>query len=186
MEAHWRNILEELPKDGELCLVYGYLSSGIGHGIRYWNGGYNCFEEHRGGNFYQDDLEIKKWIPINEIDELPVHSKNNKVLLWLDDYRDPMSNDWLNFSPIGKDIEVVWVKDYNEFIGWINTNGLPDGICFDHDLGEGLNGYDCAKWLVEYCMEHNLGLPKWNIQSSNPVGRENINCLLNNFLKYNY
>lgn len=25
-----------------------------------------------------------------------------KVLLWLDDSRDPNTDDWLNFSPIGK------------------------------------------------------------------------------------
>jgi len=45
-------------------------------------------------------------------------------------------------------------------------------------------GYDCAKWLVGYCIDKNLALPLWNIQSANPVGKENINSLLNNYKKY--
>ena len=106
-----------------------------------------------------------------------------KKLLWLDDYRNPYENDWLIFSPIGRDVEVIWLKSYNEFIEYIEQNGMPDGICFDHDLGEENTGYDCAKWLVEYCMDNGLSIPKWNVQSSNPVGKENINSLLNNFLK---
>lgn len=44
-------------------------------------------------------------------------------------------------------------------------------------------GYDCAKWLVEYCLDNNLKLPKWNIQSANPVGKDNINGLLLSFSK---
>ena len=95
------------------------------------------------------------------------------------------------------------VKSYNEFTKWIKKNGLPDGICFDHDLGkeaeqklrdkgltkkaarklkaEEKTGMDCAKWLVEYCMDNQKELPLWNIQSSNPVGKINISSLLMNF-----
>ena len=86
-----------------------------------------------------------------------------KKLLWLDDIRDPMDKclNCMDHSPIGKDVEVYWVKSYKEFISWIEKNGLPDGICFDHDLGdEGKlknkrkipkSGLDCADWLVDYC-----------------------------------
>lgn len=118
----------------------------------------------------------------------------NKTLLWLDDCRDPFENpDWLIFSPIGKDINVVWVQSYTEFVDWISKNGLPDGICFDHDLGDeiigeaidGKSGMDCAKWLVEYCMDNSLKLPSYNVQSANPVGKENIIGLLENFKKFN-
>jgi hypothetical protein len=121
-----------------------------------------------------------------------------KTLLWLDDARDPNTNDWLNFSPIERPFHVVWVKSYDEFVSFINENGLPDGICFDHDLAdikeiEGSNlviasdwcqektGYDCAKWLVSYCLDHSLPLPKYNIQSANPIGKENIDKLLKQF-----
>jgi len=106
-----------------------------------------------------------------------------KTLLWLDDYRNPFEDDWLNFSPIGKNCRVVWVKSYQEFVDWVTINKTPDAICFDHDLGEEETGYDCAKWLVEYCMDTNYILPRYAIQSANPVGRQNIDCLLKNFLK---
>ena len=107
-----------------------------------------------------------------------------KTLLWLDDVRDPLQNDWLNFSPIGKLVNVIWVTNYQEFIDWIMTYGLPDAVCFDHDSDScETTGYDCAKWLVEYCIDNNKSLPKYAIQSANPVGRENINSLLTNFKK---
>ena len=126
-----------------------------------------------------------------------------KTLLWLDDVRDPFQNDWLNFSPIGKNVDVTWVTNYQEFIDWIMIHGLPDAVCFDHDLNDlqafkssypeivediecnEKTGYDCAKWLVEYCINNNKPLPKYAIQSANPVGRENINSLLTNFNKFN-
>ena len=130
------------------------------------------------------------------------------TLLFLDDCRDPFDKevDWLIFSPIGRDIDVVWVKSYDEFVSWIWKNGLPKGICFDHDLGEDvaiarvkkglskrqarilkretLSGMDCAKWLIEYCADMGQPLPLYNIQSANPVGRENIDNLLKNYLKH--
>lgn len=140
-----------------------------------------------------------------------------KKLLWLDDYRDPMQGQWLVFSPITlEDLEVFWVKSYKEFTEWITENGLPDAICFDHDLSDfqafysipgeldkalaeaesvgrldqwqeilknEKTGYDCAKWLTEYCIENKVKLPLYNIQSANPVGKENIDKHLKNYIK---
>ena len=107
-----------------------------------------------------------------------------KTLLWLDDCRDPLENDWLNFSPIGKDVDTHWVTNYQDFIDWIMVNDLPDAICFDHDLGEVMTGFDCCKWLVEYCLNNNKQLPLYGIQSANPVGKQNIDMYLKNFIKY--
>ncbi|WP_245566885.1 cyclic-phosphate processing receiver domain-containing protein [Christiangramia portivictoriae] len=112
--------------------------------------------------------------------------KNKKTLLWLDDMRDPndIRMDWLAYSPIGREVEVVWLKDHYKFRNWIQVHGLPDGICFDHDLGKDTpTGYDCAKWLVNYCLDNKLSLPLWSSQSANPVGKANINRLLRNFIK---
>ena len=134
----------------------------------------------------------------------------NKKLLWLDDYRDPFDTeeDWLVYSPLEKPYEVIWVKSYNEFTEWINKNGLPDGICFDHDLADEhyrpsmyaedkhysnyytdgtfkeKTGFDCAKWLVGYCIDNNYDLPKFNCQSANPVGKDNIIGILKSYLKF--
>lgn len=109
-----------------------------------------------------------------------------KKLLWLDDQRDPFDKnvDWLNYSPLGKEVEILWIKNATDFKNWITDNGLPDGICFDHDLGEdSASGYDCAKWLVNYCLDNNIFPPLWSSQSANPVGKANINKLLKNFLR---
>lgn len=130
-----------------------------------------------------------------------------KKLLWLDDVRNPLENDWLVFSPIPLEEikDIIWVKSYNEFVNYITKNGLPDAICFDHDLGlpehfervsKGLSkrkskllkqeektGYDCAKWLVDYCIDNNQKLPLYNIQSANPTGKENIDKYLKNYVK---
>lgn len=131
-----------------------------------------------------------------------------QTLLWLDDYRDPFDTktDWLVFSPIPREnLKVIWVKTYQEFKDWIIDNGLPEAICFDHDLvdehyaiGRPSNfqefdysltnektGMDCAKWLIQYCIEFKKALPLFNIQSANPVGKKNIQALLDNFNKYN-
>jgi hypothetical protein len=131
-----------------------------------------------------------------------------KKLLWLDDLRNPHEGKWIEeFAPDYLNSgSIIWVLNYEEFIEWIRKNGLPEMICFDHDLGEdvaiklvskGFNkkkarevkklaksGYDCAKWLVDYCIDHDLQIPDWNIQSANPVGKENINGLLINAKKH--
>jgi hypothetical protein len=46
-------------------------------------------------------------------------------------------------------------------------------------------GYDAAKWLCDYCFLNSIPLPKWNVHSANPVGRDNIEGLLKNFEKIN-
>ncbi len=133
-----------------------------------------------------------------------IKESKSKNLLWLDDLRNPFEGKWIEeFAPEYLNYgSIIWVLNYEEFIEWIRKNGLPQKICFDHDLGEdvaiklvskGVNkkkarevkklaksGYDCAKWLVDYCIDHDLQIPDWDIQSANPVGKENINGLLIN------
>ncbi len=112
-----------------------------------------------------------------------------KILLWLDDYRDCFSDpEWLVFSPIDQD-EVVWVKNYTEFVRYINDIGIPDAISFDHDLGEFINGeektgYNCVQYLVDYCIDNNIEFPEYNIHSANPVGKDNMKFLIENYKKY--
>jgi len=135
-----------------------------------------------------------------------------KKLLWLDDIRDPKGylsdgNTWESaYSPIQGPFQSIWVKSYDEFVIWIKKNGLPDAICFDHDLGmeialnarskgmskrksrelkkEEKTGYDCAKWLIDWCMDRDLLPPPYSIQSANPVGKENIDGILKSFFKF--
>lgn len=116
------------------------------------------------------------------------------IILWLDDLRNPIKiipsdyhhRTWVEkYSQVNdvNNFQVIWVKTYDEFCSHIIKNGLPAVICFDNDLGQQKEGYDCAKWLVEYCMNYNKQLPKYNVHSYNTVARENIFKLLDNFRK---
>jgi hypothetical protein len=116
-------------------------------------------------------------------------------VLWLDDLRDPSQGQfkiWLNLA-FGENLDVTWVKDYDEFIKYFKKNEMPYAISFDHDLGNELTdhpelnektGLDCAKWIVDYCMNNAVRLPKYFVHSANPVGRENIQSYLDNYLKF--
>ncbi len=118
---------------------------------------------------------------------------SKKTLLWVDDMRNPNDPKWL-FDVIESIVypdripNIVWVKNYDEFVEYIDSEGLPDIICFDHDLGEygenERNGFTCAKYLVDYCMANNLDAPDVYSQSSNPVGAENILTYISNYRKF--
>jgi hypothetical protein len=104
------------------------------------------------------------------------------------------SNDW--------DI----VTNYDDFVEYIELNGVPKFVSFDHDLGdtamdeyfrnvatngtldydniEEKTGLDCAKFLVEYCADKNQPLPEYLVHSANPAGKENIEKFLENAKKH--
>lgn len=114
--------------------------------------------------------------------------------LYLDDIRVPT-----NTYPTTNNSEWAIVRNYDEFIKTIGNDGLPFLISFDHDLGDEhyvhgfagkapeydkyseKTGMECAKWLVEYCMDNNLSLPQFNVHSANPIGAENIRSYLESF-----
>lgn len=106
-----------------------------------------------------------------------------KTLLWVDDARNPMEDDWMNFSPIGRNCKVVWAQSYQEAINFLEKE-WPDAICLDHDLGEEKSGYDIAKYIVDRCIDEGKKLPEFASQSANPVGRENIITLLSNYKRH--
>jgi hypothetical protein len=92
------------------------------------------------------------------------------------------------------------VRSYNEFVDWIQKNGLPDFISFDHDLadvhyimdfskhsdnqGTEKTGYDAAKWLGDYCLDNKCKLPNFIVHSQNPVGKANIQGYLDNVRRF--
>lgn len=129
------------------------------------------------------------------------------VLLFLDDYRMPI--DCASYM-YRKNVDCriyhkEWsiVRSYWQFVKWIEKNGLPDFISFDHDLADVVElkeelpieqwfdlennkeytGMDCAKWLVNYCLGNDKPLPKYAVHSANPAGAENIEGLFLSFLK---
>lgn len=116
-----------------------------------------------------------------------------RKLLWLDDIRNPFLDDWLlkyvpEFSD--KTEDVTWVKNFNEFKNYIEINGIPTHISFDHDIasyddsGNELTGYDALKFVLDYVLDNNLEVPKICIHSANPIGAKNIESYYNNFIKF--
>lgn len=81
------------------------------------------------------------------------------------------------------------VRTYEAFVEYIKSNGLPEYISFDNDLGlnsEGIvakDGYACVKWLV---YESGLDLTDLDfyVHSANPVAAEQIKSLLNNYIAH--
>lgn len=113
-----------------------------------------------------------------------------KKHLFLDDLRNP--EEAFSYTNEKMFIEKEWdvVRRYSDFVYYIEQNGLPEFISFDHDLSDihinkstykEKTGFTCAQWLIEYCMDNNLRLPNFYCHSMNPVGKDNINNLLNNF-----
>jgi hypothetical protein len=115
--------------------------------------------------------------------------------LFIDDERLPHRVTWVEL-PNGP---WVSVKNYDQFVSYIKDNGIPEFVSFDHDLADGhypsgvsktkpeyhkykeKTGYDCAKWLVEYCMDNNKQFPAYEVHSMNPIGKINIRSLIENF-----
>ena len=42
-------------------------------------------------------------------------------------------------------------------------------------------GMDCAKWLVEYCINNNLKFPDYEVHSMNVIGKMNIKSYIESF-----
>lgn len=112
------------------------------------------------------------------------------MYLFLDDIRSPEDARVVlhseNAVAILRNHNYEIVRNYQQFTSWIEENGLPALISFDNDLGEqdDKTGYDCAQWLVYYCLKRKIGLPEWSIHSANPVGVKNIQMLLISYAKH--
>ena len=101
--------------------------------------------------------------------------------MFLDDIREPQN-----------DYDVI-VRSFEEAVLFVQNNGIPTFISFDHDLGCDeignilKSGYDFAKWLVDMDMEKIYKFPDnftFNIHSANQIGKNNINSILNNYLLF--
>lgn len=111
-----------------------------------------------------------------------------------------------------KEDDWIIVRDYSQFVETIeekffHLSAFPEIIAFDHDLAdehympqplwgtdynvfaenqgfEEKTGYNCAEWLINFCMDNEVKLPEYYCHSMNPAGRENILFLLKNFEKH--
>jgi hypothetical protein len=97
--------------------------------------------------------------------------------LYLDDLRTPTT-----------DYRWHVVRSYDEAVAWVEKNGMPDYVSFDHDLGEdSKTGYDFAKWLIDQDEQgrHRFRYGfHYNVHSANPVGVKNITELFAGYQSY--
>lgn len=119
--------------------------------------------------------------------------------LFLDDFRNPQDCAKYMYTRIGPIntiyLEEDWIiaRTYDDFEKCFYTYGVPNVISFDHDLADAhydpstwtssftykeKTGYDCAKFMIEWCKGHNQYPEQIFVHSMNPVGTENINNLL--------
>ena len=60
---------------------------------------------------------------------------------------------------------------------YLAENPEPDGIGslpLTFDYGREKTGFDCAKWLVEFCIDHEVKFPNHIVHSMNPIGKKRI------------
>lgn len=104
--------------------------------------------------------------------------------LFLDDIR---TVDMIYDQAMVPEFDVV--RTYEDFVNYIQKNGLPDFISFDNDLGlddkgeVAPDGYAAAKWLV-YESGIDLRSLKFKVHSANPVASEQIDGLLKNYIHF--
>lgn len=99
--------------------------------------------------------------------------------LFLDDERET------EFVGIPSELCLI-VRSYKQFTEMVDKiveeKIVIDGFFFDHDLGEDKNGLDCAKYLIEKDMDHNIiGKAFIHVHSYNPVGAANIRGLFESY-----
>ena len=97
--------------------------------------------------------------------------------LYLDDVRTPCPSD-------GWD---VVARTGGEFFEAVRERGLPSIVSFDHDLGMGQpDGMEIGR-LVDMDLSGEVDIPgdfRFEVHSMNPVGRENIKTLLEQYLAF--
>jgi hypothetical protein len=125
---------------------------------------------------------------------------NKSYYLFLDDERMPKNVTWINLP---SNVDWVIVRNYNQFVDYVEKHGLPKHISYDHDLAEihykksiilnrdggtyeysateEKTGYDCAKWMIEYCRKRDLNHPSYSVHSMSVVGKENIIKYIENY-----
>jgi len=85
--------------------------------------------------------------------------------------------------------DFIVIRNYSDFVKYIQENGLPEFISFDNDLGLDENGeiapdgYAVAKWLV-YESGLDLRELQFKVHSANPVAANQIRGLLNNYIQF--
>ena len=130
-----------------------------------------------------------------------------KYNIFLDDERHPKNVNWVEL-PL---VEWTIIRNYEQFTRHISTFGIPARVTFDHDLADEhypwtpenqeayknsntslvipyerykeKTGYECARWLISYCMDRGETFPEYYVHTMNPIGKKNIISLIESYKK---
>ena len=109
--------------------------------------------------------------------------------LFIDDERNEIDVTWAPRWVREKYRNEEWIaaRNWDDVVYLLMIKGFPQFISFDHDLGKNeKTGYDMAKLLVTYLMDGAFELPDgfdYYVHSKNPIGKQNIEAYLDNYLK---
>lgn len=116
--------------------------------------------------------------------------------LFLDDERELADVTWVPWQIREKYRNEEWVvcRSYGDAMIEILNRGFPNFVSFDHDLGhEKYTGYELAKQLVENDIISGSKESRreykfaddfdYYVHSQNPIGKANIEGLINGYLK---
>jgi hypothetical protein len=101
-------------------------------------------------------------------------SSENGVFLWLDDLR-PAPKGWYHAMTAEEAQDVL-------------LSCMVWRLSLDHDLGQKRTGYDVVLWLARMNEEQGINLWPYNeptIHSDNPVGRDNMQAVIDRYGGYN-
>ena len=111
--------------------------------------------------------------------------------LFIDDERNPEDVTWAPWYVKAMYLTEQWVicRNRSDVILTVMTRGMPSYISFDHDLGrDEPTGHAIAQLIVDWDMnDKHYPLPAdfaFFVHSQNPVGKANIEGLLNNYLEF--
>lgn len=139
---------------------------------------------------------------IQELIEKDAMEETKMKCLFLDDERMPEEVFEYTKNPIYMKEQWDIVKNYNEFVEYIQNNGVPHIFSADHDLKDvhyktfltppteigkqeawveyhkqdsrEKTGYDCLVWLTDYCYDNDKVFPNLLIHTMNQVGYNNM------------
>lgn len=91
--------------------------------------------------------------------------------MFIDDIRNPPPGDW------------IVVRSTDEALRYIQTNGMPKFISFDHDLGGDDTSMVFLRKLVDMVWNGDDIPPDYKVHSANPVGAKNIVAFMDSWKK---
>lgn len=87
--------------------------------------------------------------------------------------------------PVYSDFKII--RTSQEAIDYVLLNGMPSYISFDHDLGGDDTSMVFVHWIVAATLNNLITIPhdfEYSVHSQNPIGKKNIEGLMDCFLNF--